>query len=188
MKNQERHFEKHGISISKAIQDFQKLDSILRGLFGTKTDTVEKQIVAKIFLLEETKHRDKNWLLVEDPLMSKVILESVGDYDKKNILNTVFDESRIISDILNMSKLPQTSGYRKVNSLIQSGMLIPHGFLFMYDGNKLTKYKSVFDNITIRLENNKMIIRVLPTSEAMEKSTIMQLVGSKFTYRPMRYA
>ncbi|MDE1829473.1 MAG: transcriptional regulator [Thaumarchaeota archaeon] len=188
MKIQESLFEKYGMTVGKAIGDFQKLDLVLHELFGTKTDVVEKQIIGRIFVLEETKQRDRNWLLIEDPMLSKVILESVGDYDKKNILNTVLDEPRIISDILNMNNLPQTSGYRKVNALIQSGMLIPHGFVFMYDGKKVTKYKSVFENIVIRMEKNKVIIRVLPTVEAMEKSVVIQLAGSRLQYRSIRYA
>lgn len=188
VKIQEKLFEKHGISIGKAIEDFQKLEFVLQGLYGTKTDVIEKQIIERIFVLEEAKQQNRNWIIIEDPMLSKVILESIGDFDKKNILNSVLDEPRIISDILNMNNLPQTSGYRKVNALIQSGMLIPHSFVFMYDGKKVTKYKSVFENIIIRIEKNKVMVRVLPTAEAMEKSIFMQMAGSRFAYRNIRYA
>ncbi|MDE1827454.1 MAG: transcriptional regulator [Thaumarchaeota archaeon] len=179
LKIQDRIFEKYGITISEAVEDFQKLDFALKELFGSKTGIIEKQIINKIVVLEESKRKDRNWFTIEDMALAKVILESVGDYDKKNILNTVLDEPRIISDILNMSNIPQTSGYRKVNALIQNGMLIPHGFVSMYDGKKVTKYKSVFENIVIRIEKNRVIVRVLPTIEAMAKSTIMQLADSR---------
>ena len=185
---QDRLSEKYGMTIIKAIEDFEKFDLVLRELFGERTEIVEKQIVDRLFVLEEAKHKDRNWLRIEDPLLAKVILESVGDHDKKNILNTVLDEPRIISDILNKNHVPQTSGYRKVNALIQNGMLIPYGFVFMYDGKKVTKYKSVFEHIIIRMEKNKMIVRVMPSSEAMERSVIVQLIGSRFHYRPVRYA
>lgn len=179
LKIQDRIFEKYGITISEAVEDFQKLDFALKELFGSKTDIIEKQIINKIVVLEENKRKDRNWFTIEDMALAKVILESVGDYDKKNILNTVLDEPRIISDILNMSNIPQTSGYRKINALIQNGMLIPHGFVSMYDGKKVTKYKSVFENIVIKIEKNRVIIRVLPTIEALAKSTIMQLADSR---------
>ena len=179
-KVQDRLFEKYGITVNEATKDFQKLDSILKELFGSKTDVIERQIMRKIVILEESKRKDRNWITIEDSALTKVILESIGDYDKKNILNTVLDEPRIISDILNVSNIPQTSGYRKINSLIHDGMLIPYGMMSMYDGKKVTKYKSVFENIVIKIEKNKVTIRVLPTTEAMEKSTIMKLVGSRF--------
>lgn len=180
--------EKYGMNVGKAVEDFQKIDGVLRELFGTRTNLIEKQIIDKIFVLEESKQHDRNWLSIEDPLLSKIILESVGDYDKKNILNSVLDESKIISDILNMNNLPQTSGYRKINALIQNGMLIPYGFVFMYDGKKVTKYKSVFENIVIKMEKNKVMIRALPTVEAIEKSAVMQLACSRFQYGSLRYA
>lgn len=176
LKIQDRIFEKYGITISEAIEDFQKLDFALKELFGNKTGIIEKQIINKIVILEERKRKDRNWFTIEDMALVKMILESIGDYDKKNILNTVLDEPRIISDILNMNNIPQTSGYRKVNALIQNGMLIPHGFVSMSDGKRVTKYKSVFENIVIKIEKNRVIVRVLPTIEAMAKSTIMQLV------------
>ncbi len=178
--------ERYGVTISDAIEDFQKLDFALKELYGNKTDTIEKQIIDKIFILEENKHNDRNWITIEDENLAKVILESVGDYDKKNILNTVLDEPRVISDILSMNNIPQTSGYRKVNTLIQYGMLIPQGFMSTNDGKKVTKYKSVFENIVITIEKNKVIVRVLPTAEAMKKSTILQLIGSRFPYGHIR--
>src|SRR5574337_198299 len=186
LKVQDRVFEKYGITINKAIEDFQKLDFVLKELFGTMTDVIEKQIFRKVAILEGNKRNDRNWIAIEDDVLAKVILESVGDYDKKNILNSVLDEPRIISDILTLNGISQTSGYRKVNALIQSGMLIPQGFVSMDDGKRVTKYRSVFENIIIKMEKNKVVIRVLPTTEAMAKSTVIQSVGARFHYGPIR--
>ena len=105
-------------------------------------------------------------------------MESLGDEDKKNIINSVIDEPRIISDMLEISKIPQTSGYRKINTLIQNGMLIPQGFSTTHDGKKVTKYKSVFENISIEIEKNKVIVKVQPTQESIKNSHIMQIVCS----------
>lgn len=181
-KVQDRIYEKYGITISKAIEDFQKLDYVLKELFGTKTDVIEKQIFSKVVIVEGSKRNDRNWIAIEDPLLTKTILESVGDHDKKNILNSVLEEPRIISDILTMNHISQTSGYRKINSLIQSGILIPQGFAVMDDGKRVTRYRSVFENIVIKMEKNRVAIRVLPTVEAMAKSTVIRSVGPRFQY------
>lgn len=177
-KIQTRIFEKHGIKFKEAIEDFQKLDSVLREFFGSKAEYIEKQIVDEIVMLEKSKLLERKWITIEDTTLVKLILESIGDEDKKNILNAVLDEPRIISDILEISNIPQTSGYRKVNGLIQSGMLTPQGFLVTRDGKKVTKYKSVFENISIEIVKNKVFARVLPSEESIAKSAIMQLVHS----------
>ena len=175
-KIEQRIFEKHGMPLSQAVQDIKKFDSILKEFFGNGAGGIEKQILDKIVKMNETKNKEKNWFTIEDPILTKLILESLGDDDKKNILNAVIDESRIISDILELSNIPQTSGYRKINNLIKNGMLIPHGSALTQDGKKVTKYKSVFENISIEIEKNKIAVRVLPTNESFAKSTVMQSI------------
>src|SRR5437867_9006504 len=170
-----RLFERHGIGFTQAVEDFKKLDAVLREFFGNGAQGIEKKIIEKIIILEESQHKEKKWITIEDQSLTKMILESLGDEDKKNIINSVIDESRIISDILEISKMPQTSGYRKVNSLIENGILIPHGFTTTHDGKKVTKYKSVFENISIEIEKNKVIIKVQPTEESIENSRILQI-------------
>ena len=174
-----RIFEKHGVVFSQAIQNFKMFDSVLREFFGSGALGIEKQILDKIVTLEEKKQQEKNWITIEDPTLVKLILQSIGDEDKKNIINAVIEESRIISDILQVSNIPQTSGYRKINSLIDDGMLIPHGFTTTHDGKRVTKYKSVFQNIGIEIEKNKVEVKVLPTQESMEESMILQLVSTR---------
>src|SRR5947209_4395575 len=117
-KVEDRLFEKFGINLTQAIEDFTKLDTVLREFFGEGAEGLEKQFLENIVTLDETKTQDPNWVAIEDPSLAKLILESFGDEDKKNILNAVLDESRIISEILEIANIPQTSGYRKVNSLI----------------------------------------------------------------------
>lgn len=171
-----RVFEKYGITLSQASQDFKKMDLILKEFFGSGALGIEKQILNKIVVMNETKNKEKKWFTIEDPKLTKLILESLGDEDKKNIINSVIDEPRIISEILELAVIPQTSGYRKINSLIQNGILVPHGYAMTSDGKKITKYKSIFENIKIQFEKNRIKINVLPTSESFSESTVMQLI------------
>jgi len=175
-KVENRLFEKYGINLTQAVSDFTKLDTVLREFFGEGAEGLEKQFLENIVTLEETKAQDPNWVAIVDPSLAKLILESFGDEDKKNILNTVLDESRIISEILETAHIPQTSGYRKVNSLIDNGLLIVHGNVTTHDGKKVNKYKSIFENVTINIEKNKVVVKVLLAKESIEKSSIIQVV------------
>src|SRR5256885_6700082 len=175
-KVEDRLFEKYGINLTQSIEDFTKLDTVLREFFGDGAEGLEKQFLENIVTLEETKVQDPNWVAIEDSSLAKLILESFGDEDKKNILNTVLDESRIISEILEIAHIPQTSGYRKVNSLIDNGLLIAQGHVITHDGKKVSKYKSIFENVTINIEKNKVIVRVLLANESIQKSSIIKVV------------
>jgi hypothetical protein len=178
-KVEDRLFEKYGINVTQAIEDFTKLDTVLREFFGDGAEGLEKQFLESVVTMEETRTQDPNWIAIEDSSLAKLILESFGDEDKKNILNTVLDEPRIISEILEIANIPQTSGYRKVNSLIDNGLLIVQGYVTTHDGKKVSKYKSIFENVTINIEKNKVVVKVLLAKESIEKSSIIQVVQYK---------
>ena len=102
----------------------------------------------------------KQWVTLEDPSLIEIILKSVGDEDKKNIINAVIDEPHTVSEILDIAMIPSTSGYRKINALISDGILIPQGYDTTHDGKRVTTYKAIFDNISIMIEKNKVIVKI----------------------------
>ena len=175
-KVEDRLFEKHGINLTQSIDDFTKLDGVLREFFGDGAEGLEKQFLENILTLEESKSQNPNWVAIEDPSLAKIILESFGDEDKKNILNSVLEEPSIISEILENAKLPQTSGYRKVNALIDDGLLTIQGHVTTHDGKKVNQYKSIFENVIISIEKNKVVVKVLLAKESIEKSSIIQVM------------
>ena len=117
----------------------------------------------RVRILDNAKPVEKQWLTLEDSRLIEIILKSVGDEDKKHILNAVIDESHAISEILDISMIPRTSGYRKINALITDNMLIPQGYDTTHDGKRVTKYKAIFDNISILIEKNKIIVKIQTT-------------------------
>ena len=126
----------------------------------------------------KSEKEDFGWMTIEDSSLTKVILESFGDEDKKNILTSVLDEPHIISEILEICNIPQTSGYRKINALINDGLLTTRGFITMYDGKRVNKYVSVFENIRINIIKNKIIVKVKLGKESLDGSSMLQLIQS----------
>jgi hypothetical protein len=172
-KIENRLSEKYGIALSESIEQFQKLDVVLREFFGPSTDGLEKKFLRNVC---EIKLVDgENWIMIENPELTKVILESFGDDDKKKILGALNGESLIISQIIEKCSIPQTSGYRKINSLINEGLLIPSGYIAAPDGKKITKYRSIFDNIKIDILKNKIAITLHLPKEDFNSSSILTI-------------
>ena len=109
---------------------------------------------------KKIKTREQNWIPVYDPLLGRMILAAFGDGDKKEILVATINEPKVISEILDVCKIPQSSGYRKINSLIHDGLLIPNGSAYSIDGKKVTKYLSTFENLRIEIIKHKIIVQV----------------------------
>lgn len=174
-KIENRVFEKFGTNLNQVSADFPKLDLILKEFFGDRAKGMERQLLQHVISVQKSKIEYNEWITIEDFHIHRIILEAIGDNDKKNILNAVLDTPRVISEILEMCNIPQTSGYRKINNLIQNGLLIINGHEVNDDGRIINKYQSVFDNIQIHVEKNKVTIQVQLTKEYLNNSEIFTM-------------
>lgn len=177
IKIEQRLVERHGITIVQAIKDFHKFDSVLREFFGAGADGLESQFLQSIINFQKADEAGKEWITVKDEELVRVFLEAIGDDDKKAIINAVMDSPMIISDVITKCKIPQTSGYRKLNSLINSGILIANGFMTTRDGKKVNKYETFFENIKIEIEKNNMVVKIQPKRESVDNSVILQIIN-----------
>jgi len=108
--------------------------------------------------LEEGEKLGQKWVLIKDKSLILLILQSYADPDKKMILDAT-EHSKTILDIIDECKLPQTSTYRKINSLIRNGLLIPDGQISMRHGKNVTTYVALFRNVEINIIKNDVQVR-----------------------------
>ena len=114
-------------------------------------------------VLEKSVTDNSRWIVITGHSATDLILNTLGDKDKKKIMTSVFDNPFIIQEILRSCKIPQTSGYRKINSLIRDGLLIKQGHVTI-DGKKVDKYKSLFKEFVIGIEKNSVFIKAKVSS------------------------
>jgi len=175
-KIEQRLMERHGLGLVQAIKNFNKFDSVLREFFGAGADGLERKFLKNIIDIEKSKPTESNWIQIKDPELSKVFLESFADQDKKAIIGCVMDDSLIIAKILESCKIPQTSGYRKINSLIDSGLLVSNGFELTHDGKKIKKYETIFNNVRVDIVKNNVAVAIQLKKTLLSDSTILQTV------------
>ena len=183
-KIEKRLFEKYGLSFTQSIKEFQKLDSVLREFFGAGADGIEEECFKNICSLKNnidnnkkrtksTKIESTKWIIIKDPILTESILDVVGDSDKKRIFESVMDESKTVYDIISKCNIPQTSGYRKINSLIKNGLLSISGHIETHDGKKVNKYKSTFQNMRINVIKNEITISIQLNGQNVTDSSIL---------------
>lgn len=175
-KIEERLMERHGLGLVQAIKNFNKFDSVLREFFGAGADGLEHKFLQRVVNIEKSKQSGSNWIHMKDPELSKVFLESFADQDKKAILGAVMDDSLIIAKILESCKIPQTSGYRKINFLIDNGLLVTNGFELAHDGKKIKKYETIFDNVKVDIIKNDIAVKVQLKKSLLSESSILQTI------------
>ncbi|RDJ31422.1 MAG: transcriptional regulator [Crenarchaeota archaeon] len=174
-KVEERLFQKYGLSLTQSIEEFHKIDAVLREFFGAGADGLESKFMQSL-CSAKSKNKTNNWFSITDNHTSQTIMESFGDDDKSAILNVVIEDAKIISDILVDCKIPQTSGYRKINQLIKDGLLVDDGYTITSDGRRVTKYRSLFDNIRINIVKNKITVDVQLSRPDFNDSSVLQVI------------
>ena len=175
-KIEQRLVERHGLGLVQAIKDFHKLDSVLREFFGADADRLEQKFLKNIVSIEKSKQSQSNWVQIKDQELSKIFLESFADSDKRLIIGSVMDESLIISDITKKCQIPQTSGYRKINFLINNGLLVSSGFELTQDGKKVKKYETIIDNVIMEIVKNSVSVKIQLKKSLLSESSILQTV------------
>lgn len=101
----------------------------------------------------------QEWIKIKKPELVELIAQTYLDPDKKKILNTVLDKPRTIPQILDICKLATTKGYRKINSLMQSGLLIPVGYVIIQN-KKVKEYLAVIEDVMVRMIDTKISVKV----------------------------
>ena len=175
-KIEQRLMERHGLGLVQAIKNFNKFDSVLREFFGAGADGLEEKFLKNIVDIEKTKRSDSNWIHIKDPELSKTFLESFADSDKKAIIGSVMNAPLIVAKILESCNIPQTSGYRKINSFIDSGLLVSNGFELSSDGKKVKKYETIFDNVKMDIVKNNVAVKIQLKKNLLNESSILQTV------------
>lgn len=174
-KIQNRLFEKFGMSITESMVKFDKLDDVLREFFGAGAEGLEKKFLDNICNIKSKKDKAEKRFTISDPTISQSILKAFSDDEMAKILNASIGEPWTISEILEKLGIPKTSGYRKMNELIEEGLMIKSGSELTSNRRMIDKYKSVFDNVNIDF-NNKVTVSVQFTPDVAMNSSILRTV------------
>ncbi len=106
-------------------------------------------------------------LIIKDKSVVSLIICSYADDEKRKFLNKTVNRPRTILDIITLCGLPQTSSYRKINTLITDGLLIPVSQSSKY-GKQIKKYVSLFVNLEINIVKNEIVIKAKLNEDACQ--------------------
>ena len=178
-KIEKRLQEKYDLSLAQSIEQFPKLDVVLREHFGKGADGIESEFFKKICSISGNKKNRKNvsrndvWITIQDINLAGTIVEAFGDPDKKSIVGAVTDTPKTTYEILRKTQIPQTSGYRKINHLIDLGILVAKGQIETAEGKKINKYTTYFQNFRINIAKNVITVDVQISKEILQDSSIL---------------
>ena len=161
-------FLEHGMSIKLSIEHFDKFDQVLKNILNINRKKFENDCINEVIKIK--KIDDKYSVRIIDQKLIDSLLVLCGDSETRLMLNCLFDNELTTPQILSESKIPKTSGYRKIENLIINGLIVESGKV-LSESKRISKYRCVFDEIKIEMKKNNIIIQGIINEQIFNKST-----------------
>ena len=161
-------FLEHGMSIKLSIEHFDKFDQVLKNILNINRKKFENDCINEVIKIK--KINGKYSVRIIDQKLIDSLLVLCGDSETRLMLNCLFDNELTIPQILSESKIPKTSGYRKIENLIINGLIVESGKV-LSESKRISKYRCVFDEIKIEMKKNNIIIQGVINEQIFNKST-----------------
>ena len=170
-------FLEHGMSIKLSIEHFQKFINVFKKNSNININKFEKDCISKIIKIR--KKDDKYLINIIDSTLTNTIFEFLGDSEARKIISILLENEYTIPQILKELKIPKTTGYRKIEDLLISGLLIETGKV-LSESKKISKIRCVFQEISINIKKEKISINGIISKKVFEKSTSMKSIIDLF--------
>ena len=164
-KLEDRLFEKYGKPIFEVIEEWSMIDNILVEQYAGGAAKITSKYIAKI---SKTNPTNRKYIkkVIKNPRTVKKIMNILGDDDSAKVIAYLRFNTNTIQNIAKKVGLPTTSGYRKIEEMIDMGMIVENG----YDVSKVThrktkKYTSAFQSIFIDIEKLVPVINFVPKKD-----------------------
>jgi len=166
-------FLNHGMSIKLSIEHFEKFTNVLKKNSNIDVKRFEKDCINKIIKVK--KRDDKYNVTVVNTAISDLILELFSESETRKIISALLENEYTIPQILKESKVPKTSGYRKIENLIINGLVIESGKV-LSESKKISKLQCVFQEIRLDIKKRKITVNGVVSKKMFEKSTSMKSI------------
>ena len=157
---------------------FYKLPEMKKSLsrFTDDLKIIEDEILKDFLIVEQDPKTSEIWLVIKNQYLTELILKTCADQEKKAIMDLIRDESETIPKILERCKIPNTSGYRKMNQLIDEKMVTATGMAETFEGKRAILYRSIIQRIQILINGNEIVSKISMDHETLNSSEIIRTI------------
>lgn len=171
----EQQLQTQGMQVTDMLYRFPEMKKSLFH-FTNELKIIEDKILKNFLTIEQDPETSEIWLVIKNQHLTELILKSFVDEDKKAIMDLIRDMPETIPKILERCKIPNTSGYRKMNQLIDEKMVVTTGLAETFEGKRTILYKSIIQKLQIFINANEIVVKILVDQETLDSSEIVRTI------------
>ena len=106
---------------------------------------------------------------ITDEIKKEHIISCMADNDCRDIIGLTIKGPKPASEIIKDLKIPSSTAYRRINALLEFGILVVERTLIMEDGKKLDLYRSTVRNVEISHRVDNTTVTLIPNEDMVSK-------------------
>jgi predicted transcriptional regulator len=110
-------------------------------------------------------------MIIDSQKLKQAILSAVADEEMVKILDCAMYKAAPVNNIIKECNIPHTTAYRKINFLLDKGLLIIDKIEITSDGKKYSLVRSVLKSLLVKYEYNSLKVEAEYNLNATEKLT-----------------
>lgn len=108
-------------------------------------------------------------LLTLGPETAVSILTALADRVSSKIMARTFDEARTVEEISSSEGIPLSTCYRRMQALLDAGLLVIERIVITGSGKRYTMYRSCYRSFRISADPHGIVVQAEMNKEAVEK-------------------
>jgi DNA-binding HxlR family transcriptional regulator len=97
-------------------------------------------------------------LIIGNEKLRQAVLAALADKESLKILNATMFRPKAINDIIRETEIPHTTAYRKVNSMLEQGLLVVEKTKITPDGKKYSEVRSTLRSFKAKYELGELVV------------------------------
>jgi predicted transcriptional regulator len=110
-------------------------------------------------------------MIINSQKLKQAILSALADEEMVKILDCSMYKAVPVNNIIKECSIPHTTAYRKINWLLDKGLLLIDKIEITSDGKKYSLVRSVLKSLLVKYEYNTLVVEAEYNLDAAEKLT-----------------
>lgn len=110
--------------------------------------------------------------------MSKSVLAALGDEFSERIVACTVERSRTVEEISELERIPLSTCYRRIRSLLDSGLVVIERIIITATGNRYALYRSSFKSYHVSIDSHGLDVQAELNDDVAEKYRSRQFTST----------